>query len=221
MWSHRCRAIRVGRFPTPDAPITALEVLAQPHKFVGGRPPRALPGLAYRTQFAAGGARLLDNLRAHWKFPDALGGSQDDANPDQVVDHGRWSGAVRTARLYMPNKVGGREGERIGFAERMPLQEFQMSLFASLPARDRLERVDVPADQFCERRCAEPLASQLRWIFERDFAVLCPAQRRGAMREGSTLLMQHRRAAADANNRRVARRTVRLFAYFDRRHDDF
>jgi hypothetical protein len=66
-----------------------------------------------------------------------------------------------------------------------------------------------------------PQASQRRWSFECDFGVLCPAQRRRAMRKGSALLMQHGRAAADANNRRIARRTVGLFAYFDGRHDDF
>jgi hypothetical protein len=64
-------------------------------------------------------------------------------------------------------------------------------------------------------------ASQRRWIFECYFAVLGPAQRRRAMRKGSALLMQHGCAATDANNCHVARRTVRLFAYFERRHDDF
>jgi hypothetical protein len=155
--------------------------------------------------------------------PDALGGPQNNAYPDQVVDHCCWSGTgtLRTTRLHMPNKVGGCEGECSALAERMLLQELQMGLFASLPARNGFKGVDVPADQLRERRCAVPQASQRRSIFECDFAMLCPAQRRRAMRKGPALLMQHGRAAAAANNRRIARRTVRLFAYFDRRHDVF
>ena len=51
------------------APITVPEMLTQPCKFVGGRPPRAFPGLANQTQLAAGGARLLDDLGTHRKRP--------------------------------------------------------------------------------------------------------------------------------------------------------
>jgi hypothetical protein len=98
-----------------------------------------------------------------------------------------------------------------------------MGLFVSLSARNDLGGVAVPAEEFCESRRAEPQASQRRWILECDFAMLllCPAQRRRAMREGSALLMPHAPAAATANNRCMARRTIRLFAGFDRRHDDF
>jgi hypothetical protein len=64
--------------------------------------------------------------------------------------------SIATQNDANPDQVGGRVGVRNGLAERMPLQEFQMRLLASLPARDRLEGVDVPADQFCERRGALP-----------------------------------------------------------------
>jgi hypothetical protein len=59
-----------------------------------------------------------------------------------------------------------------------------MGLLASLPARNGFEGVNLLADQLCERRCAVAQASQRRWIFECDFAVLCAAQRRRAMRKG-------------------------------------
>ncbi len=100
-------------------------------------------------------------------------------------------------------------------------RKFEVSLLAPLPARNSLESVDVPADQFCEGRRSVPLPSQRSRFFERDFAMLRPAQGCRAMREGSALLMQHRGAASKANNRRVARRTVCLSACFDGRHDDF
>ncbi len=55
------------------APVAALEVLAQPGKLVGGRSPRAFPGLADQPQLAAGGLCLLDDLGTHRKLPDTLG----------------------------------------------------------------------------------------------------------------------------------------------------
>lgn len=103
----------------------------------------------------------------------------------------------------------------------MPLQELKMSLLAALLARNRLERLDIPVDQFRERRRTVPLASQRGGLFERDFAMSCPTQRRRAMRKGAALLMQYGRAAPNANNRRIARGPVRLFPCFDCWHDQF
>ena len=203
------------------APVTPLEVLAQPRELVCGWPSRAFSGLADQSQLAAGGPCLLHDTGIYRKLPDALGSPQHNSNPDQIVDHGRGAGIRRAARLHMPDQVGGREGVRNGFAERMPLQELQMGLLAALPARDRLKGVDVSADQLRKgiRALLDP--RQGCRVFERHFAVLGPASGRRAMRKGSALLMQHRRATANANYSRVARRTVRLFAYFDRWHDDF
>lgn len=203
------------------APVAALEMFAQPGEFVSGRPSRSLAGLADQAEFAAGGARLLDDLGTHRKLPDALGGPQNDTDPDQVIDDGGWTGAACTARLHMPNKVSGCQIERIGFAERVALQVFQMGLLTTLPARDRLEGVDVPADQLGQSKFALLDAHQGCRFFERHFTVLGPAQRRRAMRKGTTFLMQNRCAAPYANHRRVARGTVRLSACFDRWHDDF
>jgi hypothetical protein len=193
----------------------------KPREFVGGRPPSAFLEFADQSQFATGAPRLLHNFWTHRKFFDALGGSQNDADPNQIVDDGRWASTLRATCLNVPNEIGGREGVRNGLAERVALQEFQVRLFASLSTRDSLKRLDVPTDQFRNRRRAELLSRQLVGVFERDFAMLCPAQRRRAMSEGPALLVEHCRAAAEANNRRVARRTVRLFACFDRRHEGF
>src|SRR5688572_18394220 len=101
----------------------------------------------------------------------------------------------------------------------MPLQELKMGLLAALPARNRLERLDIPVNQLRERRRTVPLASQRCGLFERDFTMSCPAQRRRAMCKGPTLLVQHCRAAANANNRRIARGPVRLSPCFDCWHD--
>ena len=88
------------------APVAALEMFAQPGEFVSGRPSRSLAGLADQAEFAAGGARLLDDLGTHRKLPDALGGPQNNTYPDQVVDHCCGSSTFHTARLHMPDQVG-------------------------------------------------------------------------------------------------------------------
>jgi hypothetical protein len=83
-------------------------------------------------------------VRACWTISGFTGNSRTLC---QVIDHGGWTGAACTARLHMPNEVSGRQIERIDFAERVALQVFQMGLLAALPARDRLDGVDVTADQ--------------------------------------------------------------------------
>jgi hypothetical protein len=117
------------------------------------------------------------------------------------------------------NQLGGGEGECVGFAERMALQELQVSLLASLPLRDRLECVDIPAYELAERGCTLLDARERGWILKGDFAVFGPTDGGGAMRECSTFTMQNRRGAAYAYYRRISRRTVGLLASFDRRHD--
>ncbi len=49
------------------------------------------------------------------------GGPRDDADPDEVVDDGRWAGAVGAARLNVPNKLTGGQLDGIGLAERVAL----------------------------------------------------------------------------------------------------
>ncbi len=148
-----------------------------------------------------------------------LAALRNDADPDQVVDRGCGAGALRTAGLNMPYQVGRGEGVRNVSAKRMPLQEFQMSLFASLPARNRLEGVDVPADQFGKGRGASPQPSELPRIFERNLAMPGPTHGCRAVGKCPAFPMQDLSLAAQADYCRVASGTVGLLAYFDRWHD--
>jgi hypothetical protein len=201
------------------APVAPLEVLAQPGKFVVGRSPIVPFGLADQPQLTAGRPRLLHDLGNHRKLPDALGSSQNDADPDQIVDHGRGAGTLRTARLYMSDQVRGGEGMRNGLAERMPLQELQMGLLASLPARNRLEGIDVPADQFCEGRGDLPQPSQLRRVFERNLAMPGPTHGCRAVGKCPAFPMQDLPLATQPDYGRVACGSVALLACLDRWHD--
>jgi hypothetical protein len=112
-----------------------------------------------------------------------------------------------------------REGECIGLAERVALQELQMSLFAPLPLRDDFKRVDVPSDELGERGCTLLDARERGWIFQRHFAVFGPTESGGPVRERSAFTMQDRPAAPYADDRGIARDSVGLLASFDRRHD--
>ena len=125
------------------------------------------------------------------------GGPRDDADPDEVVDDGRWAGAVGAA-----------------------LQEFQMGLLAALPARDRLECIDVPADQLGDGGRAVLYANQGCRVFKRDFAVFCPSLGRGAMIERFALLVQRRCSATKTDHSRIACDTIRLPACFDHGPDE-
>ena len=91
-----------------------------------------------------------------------------------------------------------------------------MSLLAALPARNRLERVDVPADQFRKGSRALPQPGQLGRILERHFAVPGPAQCGRAVRESPAFPVQDFSLATQPDDGRVARGTVALFASFDR-----
>jgi len=71
------------------------------------------------------------------------------AERQQLTESAR-PGTSRTTRLNMTDQVGGRQGVGNRLAERMSLQELQMGLLAPLPARNRLEGVDVSADQLCK-----------------------------------------------------------------------
>ena len=90
-----------GRHRDLRAPVATLEVLPQPGELIGAGSPRAPLGLADQPQLAAGAPGLLDDLRTHGELPDALAGPQYDANPDQVIDHGRGPGTRRAPRLNM------------------------------------------------------------------------------------------------------------------------
>jgi hypothetical protein len=72
----------------------------------------------------------------------------------------------------------------------MALQEFEMRLLASLPLRDRLERIDIPADQFRDCGRTIPGANQGTRALELDFAMLGPGKSRGAVSKSATFPMQ-------------------------------
>ena len=113
----------------------------------------------------------------------------------------------------------GCQGECIALAERMALQELQVSLFAPLPFRDGFKRIDVPADELGERGCTVLNARERGRILQDNLAVFCPTECGGSMRERAALTVQDRPGAAYANDRRVARKSVGLLASFDRRDD--
>jgi hypothetical protein len=88
-------------------------------------------------------------------------------------------------------------GERVEFAERMGLQEFQVSLLTALPLRDALEVVDVPADECGERRCALLDANERRGVFQRYFPMFCLGQGRRTVRCAVRLLPSSYRCHGD------------------------
>ena len=113
------REVHDGQHGNLGPPISALEMFPKPREFVGGRPSSALLRFADQAQLATGAPCLLDDLWNYRKLLDALGGSQNDADPDQVVDHGRRSSALRTTRLHVPNEVRRRELVSNGLTERV------------------------------------------------------------------------------------------------------
>jgi hypothetical protein len=113
----------------------------------------------------------------------------------------------------------GRQGECVALAERMALQQLQVSLLAPLPLRDGFKRVDVPADELGERGCTVLNTRERGRILQDNLAVFCPTECGGSMRERAALTVEDRPAAAYADDRRKARISVGLLANFDRRHD--
>jgi hypothetical protein len=100
-----------------------------------------------------------------------------------------------------------------------------LSLVQQPPSVARNARVTVrlvPHDSLLLRERAQILRSQIRVAFElmrrvaerelRDFAVLGPAEGGGTMRERAALAVQNCTAAADADGRGLARRSVGVMA---------
>ena len=164
-----------GQHRNLRALIATREVVAQLLEFSGSRPPRALARLADEAQLRARIACLLDDLRPHRKLPDALGGPQHDAGPDQVIRDRCGSCAFGAPRAHMIDQRGGRQGECVALAERVALQELEVSLFASLPLRNGFKGVDVPADELGERGCTVLNARERGRIFQGNLAVLWPS----------------------------------------------
>jgi hypothetical protein len=66
-----------------------------------------------------------------------------DPRPNEVVRHRRRSCTFGASRAHMIDERRGRQGECVALAERMALQQLQVSLFAPLPLRDGFKRIDV------------------------------------------------------------------------------
>lgn len=76
----------------------------------------------------------------------ALRGSKHHADPNQVISHGGGSCAFfPTVHDVICQLLAG-QLSGILVADRMPLEEFKCGLLGPPPIPDRLERVDVPAD---------------------------------------------------------------------------
>jgi hypothetical protein len=113
----------------------------------------------------------------------------------------------------------GSQVQGIRLAERMALQEFEMGLLTAPPLGDRLERLDIPADQLGERGRSLLLSDKGGGILKRNLAMLSPAQCRSSMRESLAFPVNDRRTAADAHDRRIAGDAIGFFAGFDSWHD--
>jgi hypothetical protein len=63
----------------------------------------------------------------------------------------RLSRAVRSAMAQVANQRRAGEFQGVHFADRVVLEQLEMTLLASLPSGDRLEGLDVPADERGQR----------------------------------------------------------------------
>jgi hypothetical protein len=192
--------------------VTRDEVVAQLREFLRRRSPRALARFADEAQRCARFARLLRYLRAHRDLLDVARGPQHDANPNQIAHDRRRSCAVRTTAAHVANQRRRGEFEGIYLTDLVVFEELEMALLASLPFGNRLEGLDVPADERGQRNghVLHPPGHGL--VFELHFAVLGPACGRGTLRKSPVLLLDQRSAFPDANDRCVARGTVGLSA---------
>src|SRR5580698_4471353 len=202
------------------ASVTRGEVVAQPREFQRRRPPRALARLADETQRCARFARLLRYLRAHRELPYIARSPQHDANPDQIVHDRRRSCAVGSTAAHVANQRRGGEFQGIYLTDRVAFEELEVALLASLPFGNRLEGLNVPADERCQRNGLVLPAAWHSLVFELHFAVLGPTGGRGPMSESPGLLMNDRLSTAQPNDRCIAGGTVRLLAYLDVGHGD-
>src|SRR6202043_1584519 len=96
---------------------------------------------------------------------------------------------------HMIDERGGRQGECVALAERMALQQLQVSLFAPLPLRDGFKRIDVPADELGERESTVLVARERGRILQDNLAVFSPTDSGGPMSERAALTVQDRPAA--------------------------
>src|SRR5271165_2463767 len=151
--------------------------------------PRALARFADETQRCARFARLLRYLRAHRELLDVARGPQHDANPDQIVHDRRGAHAVRSTAAHVADQRRRGEFQCVYLADSVSLEELEMTLLASLPFGNRLEGLDVPADERCQRDGVVLPAAWHSLVFELHFAVLGPACGSRTLRKSPVLLL--------------------------------
>ena len=146
--------------------------------FIQCRVPQAMK-VALRA--AAEGRQLTESalLKRMLELVLHTGGAADIGDAAVAADR-----PARQARLYVRLATGDRQ--------------------LLLPARDRLEGDDVPADQLRECGRALLLAGHFRRNFESHFAVPGPAQSGRAMRKGPAFPVHYRRASTNAHDCGVA-----------------
>jgi hypothetical protein len=150
------------------APILMSEELAQMPKLVERGSPRTLTRLADEAQLAAGVACFLDGIGSYRKVSDGLCGTQDNADPHQIIDDRGGPGPIGPPCPHVFDQNGRREIEDVGFADGVASEEFHMALLAPLPLRDRLEGLDVPSNELGQRNRFAPVLPNRSRAFELD-----------------------------------------------------
>jgi hypothetical protein len=157
-------------------------------------------------------------LRIDGETFDALRSTEHHADPHEVVHNRGGAGAVGSSRPNVVDQEFSGEGYCADLAEPMAFKKLKVRLLASLPFGDRLERVDVPANEL-----AQGLGSVLRLldggrVLEFNFSTARPLVRCAAMRKCLRLMVKQDTVSSNANDRAVTRRTVGLLARAYRGH---
>lgn len=139
-------------------------------------------------------------------------GSQNNANPCEVVARRRWTTARGPARANVIDQNRRGQSHRIALADSVFLQELQMSLLCSLPIGNLLETVDVPLYKLGQSRISVLRLHHRRGVLKLNLAVLRPARSCRAIRKRLRFLMNDRLALSEPDDRCIASRTVRLLS---------
>jgi hypothetical protein len=115
-------------------------------------------------------------------------------------------------------KRSGFQKHRVHIANRVLFKEYELRLLASLPLRNVLKAIDVPADQRAQFGRRLLCASQGSWVFQGNLAMLAPSLSSAAMGKSLSFLMEHFSLPTDTDYGRVPNRTVGLLSSFDGWH---
>ena len=106
--------------------------------------------------------------------------------------------AVRSIAAHVADQRSCGEFQGVYLVDSVALEELEMTLLASLPSGDRLEGLDVPADERCQRNGVVLPAAWHGLVFELHFAVLGPACGGRTLRKSPVLLPDQRSPFANA-----------------------